>query len=90
MEIARQLLAVTLVLALLATARWTLRRGAGPFSVLRKSKPSRRTLEAVERIVLTPQHSLHVVRSGAEEWILATHPQGCKVIHKISPPGAAS
>ena len=90
MEIARQILALAFVLALLGVARWALRRGTGPFHALRGGKPSRRTLESVERIVLTPQHSLHVVRSGGEEWILATHPQGCSVIQKNNPRGAAA
>jgi flagellar biogenesis protein FliO len=89
-EIARQILAIAFVLALLGAACWALRRGIGPFHTLRGGKPSRRTLESVERIVLTPQHSLHVVRSGGEEWILATHPQGCSVIQKNGPPGAAA
>lgn len=82
METVRPLLAITFVLALLGSALWALRRGAGPLRILRSGKQPERGFKVVERIVLTPQHSLHVVRAGAEEWILATHPQGCNVIQK--------
>ncbi len=35
---------------------------------------------AVERLALTPQHTLHIVRINGSEVLLATHPQGCSVI----------
>ena len=90
METARQGLAVVFVLALLGTALWALRRGAGPLHALRRGKDKAQSLEIVERVALTPQHSLHVVRAGASEWILATHPQGCTVIRENKSAGAAA
>lgn len=90
MEIARQVLAVVFVLALLGAALWALRHGTAPLQALRSGKTQERGFKVVERIALTPQHSLHIIRRGSEEWILATHPQGCSVIQKDSPAGAAS
>ncbi len=82
METLRPVLAIAFVLALLGAALWALRREAGPLRIPRSGKQPGRGFKVVERIPLTPQHSLHVVRAGAEEWILATHPQGCSVIQK--------
>ena len=94
METTRQVLAVVFVLALLGTALWTLRRGAGPPQAWRrgrdKARDKARALQIVERVALTPQHSLHVVRAGTCEWILATHPQGCTIISQGKSNGAAA
>ena len=90
METTRQVLAVVFVLALLGAALWALRRGAGPLQARRRGQGKAKALQVVERVTLTPQHSLHVVRAGAGEWILATHPQGCTVISESKSSGAAA
>jgi flagellar biogenesis protein FliO len=86
-EIARQISAVTFVFALLGAAIWSLRRGGsvwGPGSSLRLGRTigsSRaRALESIERLALTPQHSLHLVRIGGREVVVATFPQGCALL----------
>jgi flagellar biogenesis protein FliO len=89
-DLVSQLAAVAFVVALLGAARWALRHGAGPLRLVRPGQRQGQTLEVRERIALTPQHSLHVVRTGAEEWILATHPQGCTVVDKKIPMRAAT
>jgi flagellar biogenesis protein FliO len=75
--------AVVLVFALLGAALWAFRhigwyRGGitGP-SLLSKNV---RSLEAVERLVLTPQHSLYVVRVHSRQLLVAAHPHGCALI----------
>ena len=82
MGIARDLGAVAMVLGLLAAAVWFLRRtGAAlprPFRLPAARKA--RKLEAIERVALTPQHALHLVRFGQREMIVSTHPQGCTVL----------
>ena len=83
MDTARQILAVGCVLMLLAGAVWALRRGRIALPRTRASG-----LQIVGRVTLTPQHSLHIVRSGEREWVLATHPQGCVTISERTPPGA--
>lgn len=89
MDVARQMAAVALVLALLGTALWTLRRGTGRLgSWSRKAAPDRGVaLQVTGRVTLTPQHSLHIVRAGNREWVVATHPKGCTVIGGGDSPG---
>lgn len=80
MEIARQVSAVMLVFALLAAALWTLRRGGSWRIAQGLRTPRARSLEAVERLALTPQHSLHLVKIGGREVVVATYPQGCVLL----------
>jgi flagellar biogenesis protein FliO len=79
METASQALAVVAVLGLLAGALWFLRsRGLarfGPASLRRRGR-----LASVERLPLTPQHSLHLVRFGQKAILLAVSPSGCTLV----------
>jgi len=80
MELARQVVSVLAVFALLGAVLWMLRRG-GLASVrgLRAGARERR-LESLERLTLTPQHSLHLVRVGRQEVVVAAHPRGCALL----------
>lgn len=86
MEIARQFLSVLAVFALLGVALWTLRRSGSPSFGLRRlpfgiHPPARpRSLQSVERLALTPQHSLHLVRIDGRAVVVATHPHGCALL----------
>lgn len=83
MEVVRQVLSVLLVFALLGTALRALRqRGHHPLrgGFPRRGPARTLTLETVERLTLTPQHSLHLVRVGGSEVLVATHPQGCALL----------
>ena len=84
-----QFVAVGFVLMLLGVAVWALRRGrleawSGatqwlvPVSRLGNTAP----MERAGRLVLTPQHSLHLVRIRGRELIVATHPGGCSVVRE--------
>jgi hypothetical protein len=56
----------------------------------RKNRSRRsRSLEPVEKLMLTPQHALHLIRVAGRDVIIATHPQGCTLIHS-SVAGSAS
>jgi flagellar biogenesis protein FliO len=92
MEATRQIPAVFLVLVLLGGALWALRRGAGPLrgALRRATRDQSHSLQVMGRITLTPHHSLHIVRAGAREWVVATHPQGCTVISSGDTTGAAA
>jgi flagellar biogenesis protein FliO len=80
-EIARQVSAVMLVLALLGAALWALRRGGRlGFGGRIRGAGRGRALESVERLTLTPQHSLHLVKIGGREVVVATYPQGCALL----------
>lgn len=80
MEMARQIFAVLTVLALLGAALWVLRRGG--VATGRGLRPNRGTkkLESIERLALTPQHSLHLVRIDGRELVVGTHPTGCTLL----------
>jgi flagellar biogenesis protein FliO len=87
MEVARQVLSVLLVFALLGAALWTLRQRSGVvFRGWPRRTPGRtKALEPIERVSLTPQHALHLVRVGGREFLVATHPRGCTFLTE-SPP----
>lgn len=81
MELIRQALAVGAVLLLLASALWWLRRKgiAGPLS----GGARKHSLEAVERLMLGPQHSLHLVRIAGRGLLVGTSPGGCAVLESF-------
>jgi flagellar biogenesis protein FliO len=83
MDVAGQALAVLLVFALLAAAVRKLGRGGlgRPLSMWRsRADVPSRALETVERVALTPQHAVHLVRFHGRDLIVATHPQGCSLL----------
>ncbi|HLW77586.1 MAG TPA: flagellar biosynthetic protein FliO [Bryobacteraceae bacterium] len=84
----RQFFSILLVFALLGAALWVLRRGAAgglrvtsPFG---KRASRAKGLMSIERLVLTPQHSLHIVRIQGREVVVATHPHGCTLLTEAS------
>ena len=80
MEAAQQMLAVVAVLGLLGGALWWLRRkGLASFAVRNTARGTRR-MQAIERLALTPQHSLHLVRVGERVLLVAVSPGGCAVL----------
>ncbi|MGA3188946.1 MAG: flagellar biosynthetic protein FliO [Bryobacteraceae bacterium] len=84
MDVLRQVFSVLLVFSLLGAVLWGLRRG-GKVSFRRvfagtRSQGHTRSMVALERLSLTPQHTLHMLRVNGREVLIATHPQGCTVI----------
>lgn len=82
-SITRQLLSILLVFGLLGFALWKLRRGGTPMffrAPWRRNASGSRAMESLERLPLTPQHSLHLIRVQGREIVIATHPQGCTVL----------
>lgn len=76
-----QMLAVALVAALLAgTLTWLRRRGFPRLTGngLRLRRPRR--LEMLDRLSLTPQHSLHLVRLGNRTILLGRSPSGLALL----------
>ena len=81
MELSQQLLAVGLVLALLLLAAAAAqRRGWVRLNWRSDSEGSRRPLEILDRIQLTPQHQLHLLRTEGRTLLIATHPRGVEVV----------
>jgi flagellar biogenesis protein FliO len=75
MELMRQATAVSAVLVLLAASLWWLRRKGLARGGARGPRP--RTLQAVERVTLGPQHSLHLVRLADRGLLVGISPAGC-------------
>jgi flagellar biogenesis protein FliO len=83
MEMTQQIAAVAGVLALLvATLWWLRRRGVAGVSLGRR--PARRRLECLERLPLSPHHTLHLVRLGDADLLVASSPAGCSLIGSFS------
>jgi flagellar biogenesis protein FliO len=82
MEFGQQYLAVAAVLGLLGAALWWLRRnGHAAFAARGRAG---RQLESLERLPLSPQHSLHLVRVGSSTVLVACSPSGCAVVREMA------
>jgi flagellar biogenesis protein FliO len=81
MELLYQLSAVALVFGLLAAALWVLRRrGLAVPSGISRSRKSGGRLEQMERLALSPQHTLHLVRVADRALLIAAHAAGCTLL----------
>lgn len=81
MEVMEQVTAVAVVLLLLLGTLWWMRRRGWAVSSLARRGPARRRIECVERLSLSPQHSLHLVWLGDTELLVAASPGGCSLLH---------
>ena len=87
MEAIRQMLAMCLVLGLLAGGLWWLRRkGLAKFSHPGFGK-SERQMQLVEKLALSPGHSLHLVRVGGRMLLVASSPGGCALLQASAADG---
>ncbi|HEV8040231.1 MAG TPA: flagellar biosynthetic protein FliO [Bryobacteraceae bacterium] len=83
MDIARQSLAITIVFALLWTALWLIRKKGGIRIRQRKGRGECRMLESRGKLVLSQQHTIHLVRVGQRELVLAMHPSGVTLLAEL-------
>jgi len=96
----QQTIAIFLVLGLLLGALWLLRRqGLATFDFMAgsgagKRKGSGRHMQVIERVVLTSQHSLHLVSIDDRLVLFAASPTSCQAVDqsalKNSPMGGAA
>jgi flagellar biosynthetic protein FliO len=82
MELVGQMTAVAGVLTLLAAVLWWLRR-RGYARVAMLSPGRGRRMERLERLALSPQHSLHLVRLGDTALLVAASPGGCFLLQSL-------
>lgn len=81
MESTEQLLAVMVVLGLLCGSLWLLKRkGWARTGFRRPAHPGQPRLEVLDRLSLTPQHSLHLVRLADRTLLVGLSPQGCSLL----------
>ena len=83
MEAIQQMAAVAVVLLLLGATLWVLRR-RGLAGVALGKRPGGRRIECMERLPLGPQHTLHLVRVGETELLLACSPSGCSLVESFA------
>jgi flagellar biosynthetic protein FliO len=82
MELAEQIAMVLAVFALLGALLWILkRRGLASLNLGRRGGNARR-VEVLERIPLTPQHALHLVRVSDKVLLIGTAPSGCTLLNE--------
>jgi flagellar biogenesis protein FliO len=80
MDIVRQSLAITFVFALLWAALWLLRKKGAIRIGPRKGRGERGVLESRGKLALSQQHSIHLVRIGQRDLVLALHPTGVTLL----------
>lgn len=82
MEIFQQIAAIAFVFSLLGGALWWL-RGRNMVALSAAFGPARASasrLQVIDRVRLTPQHSVHILRAGDRELTIAVHPAGCTLL----------
>ena len=80
MEYLQQMLAVLAVFGILGAALWWLRRRGLVRFAMNASRKREGVLSQVERLALSPTHSLHLVRMADRAILIASWPGGCQAI----------
>ncbi len=81
MQLVEQMSAVLGVFLILGLLLWLARsRGIAHFKIPMPGGQRRRTMEVVERLPLTPQHSLHLVKVSGKTLLIGVSPAGCTVL----------
>jgi flagellar biogenesis protein FliO len=83
MDSMQQAAAVLLVLVLLGATLYGLRgKGLNLVFTRRVAGANQRLLQSLERLPLTPQHSLHLVRVEDRTILVAVSPHGCSILNQ--------
>jgi flagellar biosynthetic protein FliO len=81
MELTEQITMVLAVFALLGALVWFLKkRGLASINLAPRRGGSPRQMEVLERVPLTPQHALHLVRVCGKVLVIGTAPSGCTLL----------
>jgi len=80
----QQMLAVLAVMGLMiGLLQWLRRRGLAHLRTGMMRRRSDRRLEVLERLPLTPQHSLHIVRMDGRSLLIGVSPSGCALLENV-------
>jgi flagellar biogenesis protein FliO len=79
-EIVRQVGAVLFVFVLLGLAVLLLARRRGVSFAAPFHPRTTGAMTVVDRVRLTPQHSIHLVRIGRRGFLVSVHPTGCTLL----------
>ena len=80
---------MAVVLGLLAITVKVLSRDRIPWTLWRR-RPARNpalAMEVVDRLALTPQHSVHILRVGARAYLVSCQPGGTTLLAAFDWPG---
>ena len=81
MEMFQQLAIVLGVLGLLCAALWALKRkGFARTGIRRTREDGLPRLEVIDRLPLSPNHSLHLVRLADRTLLIGLSPNGCNLL----------
>jgi flagellar biosynthetic protein FliO len=87
MEMFQQLAIVAVILAVLCGGMWILKRKGWAQTTMRRSRADGQPrLEVIDRLTLTPHHSLHLVRLADRTLLVGISPNGCNLLE--CPPSA--
>jgi flagellar biogenesis protein FliO len=81
-EAFQQFLAVLVVLGALFGALWAMRAKSSRFSALSLRRKSS-SLKCIDRLALTPHHSLHLVRVGKLTFLIGLAPAGVNLVREV-------
>ena len=88
MDVLREILAIAFVFALLGSALWLLKRrngaGIGLANLGGLGPRGPQLIESRAKLVLSAQHSLHLIRAGERQILIGAHPSGFTVIGDLS------
>ncbi len=85
MEILEQLVVIGLVLGVLVGGVWLMKhKGWATANVRRPKSDGRPRLEVIDRLALTPHHSLHLVRLADRTMLIGLSPSGCNLLENSS------
>jgi flagellar biogenesis protein FliO len=81
MQLTEQIGMVLLVFTLLGGLLWiSKRRGLAAFNIGARRGGNGRRMEVLERVSLTPQHAVHLVRVADRTVLIATAPSSCTLL----------
>jgi flagellar biogenesis protein FliO len=81
MDILKQSLAIMFVFALLSVALWILRKRGNIRIGFSRDRAAHGVLESRGKLALGPQHSIHVLRIGERDMVVAAHPAGVTLLY---------
>ena len=90
MEMFEQLLIVAAVLGVLCGGLWVLKRKGWAQTAIRRARTDGQPrLEVIDRLMLTPHHSLHLVRLADRTLLVGLSPNGCNLLESAAGPAPA-
>ncbi|MGD0298462.1 MAG: flagellar biosynthetic protein FliO [Bryobacteraceae bacterium] len=86
MELTEQIAMILVVFALLGGLLFILkRRGMASLPLVGRRSGGQRRMEVLERVPLTPQHAIHLVRVSGKVVLIGTAPSSCTILDSALP-----